>query len=284
MEKRRCVRELVFFVALPQPKHATYAAADPVAAHRPLDSPNLWIEVLIKVMSVVGCPTADSWPGVDRRPGYTLHFPAWQSNYEMQSSVDSPRARTFPRAPDTLLSQMTQENGHFGLLAMDMLQGLLTLDPKQRMTATEALQHPLLAELEVIEQTSHAPSDTNVLGSPAACVVRGNTQVSDAVAARDMSATAGHSTVVRASFQTISTVPEPPQTRPRQRKPLPRPSKRSCSHSADASEASWGDGLPETVWGLIGQALINSDSADLDRRASSGGNRPGCQANWMYSD
>lgn len=246
------------------------------------------IEVLMKVMSVVGCPTADSWPGVDRRPGYTLHFPAWQSNSEMQSSsgVDSPRARTFPRASDALLSQTTQENGHLGLLAMDMLQGLLTLDPKQRMTAAEALQHPLLAELKVAEQTSHEPSDANVLGSPAACVARGNTQVSVAVVTRDMLVTAarGHRTVVRATSQTMSTAPEPPRTRPRQRKLLPRASKRSCSHSAYASEASWGDGLPDTVWGLIGQALINSDSADLDRLASCGGKRPQCQAKWMHSD
>ena len=83
------------------------------------------IEVLIKVMSVVGCPTADSWPGVDRRPGYTLHFPAWQGHSEIQmsSGSDSPRANCFPRVPDALLSRMAQENGPDGLQAMDLLQG-----------------------------------------------------------------------------------------------------------------------------------------------------------------
>lgn len=247
------------------------------------------IEVLIKVMSVVGCPTADSWPGVDRRPGYTLHFPAWQSNSEMQlsSGAESPRSRSFPRAPDALLSRMTQENGPLGLLAIDMLQGLLTLDPKQRMTAAEAMQHPLLAELVNPEQTIAASSEASALAgsSPAAHTARG-INTTDAFAAAELSAPVarGHDTVVRASCQTLSAEPEPPRSRPRQRKTLPRASKRACSRPTGALEASWADGLPDTVWGLIGQALVHNDSVDLDRLASTGGNRPQCQAKWMYSD
>lgn len=234
-------------------------------------------------MSVVGCPTAESWPGVDRRPGYTLHFPAWQNHSEISvsSGADSPRANVFPRIPDAHLARVAQENQEDGLLALDLLQGLLTLDPKQRMTAADALRHPLLADLLAEEEEQEVRSVRPDLPFPA--------RTPDANALEAVQKGGGSAAAAAAAIMS------PPVTQPRQppqqRTRLPRASKRTRTAGTPAPlEASWADGLPDSVWAIIGRALIRNDSAPLDGLTRNSQaqpqpptSRPHCTAVWLYS-
>ena len=63
------------------------------------------IEVLLKIIEFVGCPTPDSWRGIERRPGYILDFPSWR-NHDTTSAAAVER---FPRIPDAPLTLLLEE-------------------------------------------------------------------------------------------------------------------------------------------------------------------------------
>ena len=75
------------FVALPQPSHATQAAADPVAAHRALDSPNLSIE---------GARTCATSISARALPIFRAFQPACSSSLPLSRVIARARARRPP--------------------------------------------------------------------------------------------------------------------------------------------------------------------------------------------
>ena len=81
---------------------------------------NYQIELLFSIFSMLGTPTDEFWPLFPKQPYYQTNFPRW-----------------------------TRKNDHlyeltklFGIHGLDFLKCLFTYDPKQRLTAQTALQHP----------------------------------------------------------------------------------------------------------------------------------------------
>eukprot|EP01138_Halocafeteria_seosinensis_P007884 gb/GECG01008055.1/.p1 GENE.gb/GECG01008055.1/~~gb/GECG01008055.1/.p1 ORF type:complete len:240 (+),score=12.90 gb/GECG01008055.1/:1-720(+) len=69
---------------------------------------------------VLGTPTENSWPGITKLPQFKTWFPQWPSK---------PLKFVVPDVPEE---------------ALDLLQKMLHLDPKHRISAHEALKHPYL--------------------------------------------------------------------------------------------------------------------------------------------
>lgn len=82
------------------------------------------IDQLNKVFRLLGTPTPETWPGV-------VALPDW-SKVEFAPVKGAGLRWLLRDAPDA---------------GIDLLQGLLTLDPTKRLTAAAALQHPFLHEV-----------------------------------------------------------------------------------------------------------------------------------------
>ncbi|GLT38044.1 hypothetical protein SLA2020_123150 [Shorea laevis] len=81
------------------------------------------IDQLNSIVTVLGTPTLKNWPGMSTLPGI--------------SSV------TFVKQPEHQLRQKFPILSEMGL---DLLKGFLTYDPRRRITAKSALQHPWFSE------------------------------------------------------------------------------------------------------------------------------------------
>lgn len=81
------------------------------------------VEVLFKIFQTVGTPTEETWPGCSGLPDWSDSFPKWRQ-VPMTSVV-----------PD------------FCSDGVDLIGRLLTPNPKARLSAREALQHPYLEEI-----------------------------------------------------------------------------------------------------------------------------------------
>lgn len=84
---------------------------------RPLFPGDSEIDELFKIFRTLGTPTEDVWPGVTAFPDYLPTFPQW---------------------PPRDLAAVVPTLDPVGL---DLLQGMLRLDPSQRITARGALEH-----------------------------------------------------------------------------------------------------------------------------------------------
>lgn len=81
------------------------------------------IELLYSIFQIVGTPTEESWPGCSELPDWSDAFPKWRR---------VPMINVVPSfCPD----------------GVDLIERLLTPDPKARLSAREALQHPYLADI-----------------------------------------------------------------------------------------------------------------------------------------
>ncbi|KAK2958678.1 putative Cyclin-dependent kinase G-2 [Blattamonas nauphoetae] len=97
------------------------------------------LRVLANIFNIVGFPTEQTWPGVNSLPGSFIL--KTQQNQERLPLIKTPAFR---------LEMMGLTNSGFSLLA-----SLLTLDPKKRITAQQALQHPFFSEEPVGTPSLH---------------------------------------------------------------------------------------------------------------------------------
>lgn len=88
------------------------------AEHSPLFPGDSEIDQIFRIFRTRGTPTEDDWSGVSQLPDFNLGFPQWKKRplEEIVPTLDA--------------------NG------LDLLERLLTYDPKRRMTAKSVLQHP----------------------------------------------------------------------------------------------------------------------------------------------
>ncbi|KAJ1669814.1 hypothetical protein GGF44_004858 [Coemansia sp. RSA 1694] len=111
--------------------------------HKPFLQGRGEIDQIAKIFAAVGTPTQETWPGFDRLPSARM--------FKFSASPGRPgnaKLRDRMRACDV---EMTEH-------AMDLLARMLALDPKQRITAEEALNHPYFAEAPPPKDPSMFPT------------------------------------------------------------------------------------------------------------------------------
>ena len=81
----------------------------------------------------MGTPNEDTWPGVSQLPEYNVYFT--QRHFEV-----------FPCEPLASLVVRLDESG-IDLLSVIPIQKMLQMNPSQRITAADALNHPYLSDV-----------------------------------------------------------------------------------------------------------------------------------------
>lgn len=94
---------------------------------RPMFPGDSEIDELFRIFRVMGTPNEDVWPGVSSLQDYQEDFPAWQ-----------------PIQVSHILPGMCDAG-------IDLIEKLLPLDPRMRLTAQEALQHPYFSDMARME-------------------------------------------------------------------------------------------------------------------------------------
>jgi serine/threonine protein kinase len=82
------------------------------------------IDQLYKIFQLLGTPSEETWEGISSYSFYKDSFPIWKGN---------------------LLSSVVEGIDEDGL---DLLQKMLVLEPKKRISAKEALKHSFFDDLE----------------------------------------------------------------------------------------------------------------------------------------
>ncbi len=107
--------------ALPVDMWAVGTILAEMATKKPLFPGDSEVDELFKIFRVLGTPNETVWPGVTRLPDWNADFPVW---------------------PALNLSKFAPSIGDAGV---DLLEQFLALDPKNRISARDALSHPFLA-------------------------------------------------------------------------------------------------------------------------------------------
>ncbi|CAJ1962875.1 unnamed protein product [Cylindrotheca closterium] len=95
------------------------------------------LDQLDKLFQMVGLPTEESWPDYDQLPHASMFRWKKQTSKDNDNRSAPLLAKKFPiNAPPHFKQSFLDGNGY------DLLSKLLALDPKQRITAKEALAHP----------------------------------------------------------------------------------------------------------------------------------------------
>ena len=81
------------------------------------------VDELFKVFRILGTPDDEVWPGVTALPDWNEAFPVWPT-LNLEAFVPG----------------CTKDGIH-------LINNFITLDPKKRMSAQEALRHPYFAEM-----------------------------------------------------------------------------------------------------------------------------------------
>jgi serine/threonine protein kinase len=92
------------------------------------------IDQMFQIFRVCGTPTEEVWPGVSQRPYFKKTFPQWNSVLSRSlSSINNPQLEL-------------------------LMHKIMVMDPKQRITAQEALQHPYF-DINTFSQKGQDTSD-----------------------------------------------------------------------------------------------------------------------------
>ena len=86
---------------------------------KPLFAGDSEIGQIFKIFQIVGTPTEENWPGVSKLPDFKNTFPIWKKKDFTE---------IFAR------SKISKEG-------LDLLEGLLMVDPDKRISISDALEH-----------------------------------------------------------------------------------------------------------------------------------------------
>ena len=97
------------------------------------------VDQMQKILSVLGLPTAEKWPGYEELPHAKV--------FKWKGLVERSRLRErFPAPASSSAFTDANDARHLGETGFALLEGLLSLDPARRLSAKEALDHPWFAE------------------------------------------------------------------------------------------------------------------------------------------
>lgn len=109
------------------------------------------LDQLQRIFYLCGTPSAQTWPDHQNLP---LYRELYQQNSSSVSSATPSAAFTtlttaYPRRlREKLLEDRRQHKGSFTDQALSLLDSLLTLDPRERPTAAQALEHPWFTDAD----------------------------------------------------------------------------------------------------------------------------------------
>jgi len=98
-----------------------------MATGTPLFMGDSEIDTIFKVFQKLGTPTLEEWPGLANLPEFKATFPKWKA-----------------KGWDNIRNTKAQ----VGTQGIDLLEKLMIYDPKRRMSARTALQHPYFADVD----------------------------------------------------------------------------------------------------------------------------------------
>mmetsp|Transcript_18901 Transcript_18901/g.19022 ORF Transcript_18901/g.19022 Transcript_18901/m.19022 type:complete len:298 (-) Transcript_18901:111-1004(-) len=112
--------------ALPVDLWAVGAILAEMCTKRPLFPGDSEVDEVFRIFRILGTPNEDSWPGVTCLQDWNESFPVW---------------------PTLLISNFCGNLDDFGV---DLVDNLLKLDPRKRLSAKEALDHSYFADIPVV--------------------------------------------------------------------------------------------------------------------------------------
>ncbi|CAE8614701.1 unnamed protein product [Polarella glacialis] len=100
---------------------------DVMATGAPLFAGDSEIDTIFKIFQKLGTPTEVMWPGVSELPDYKATFPRW---------------------PTRGWAQIRNTAAQVGQDGIELLEKLISYDPKSRITARRSLQHPYFRDVD----------------------------------------------------------------------------------------------------------------------------------------
>jgi len=98
-----------------------------MATGKPLFAGDSEIDTIFKIFQKLGTPTEDIWPGISKLPDFKPSFPRW------------------PPVPWCKIRNTAAQVGQEGI---DLLEKLMYYDPRRRISAHRALQHPYFKDVD----------------------------------------------------------------------------------------------------------------------------------------
>lgn len=102
-----------------------------MSSGQPLFCGDSEIDTIFKIFQKLGTPTLELWPGLSELPEFKPSFPKWK--HRGWENIRNTKAQVGP-------------NG------IDLLDKLMAYDPKKRISARRALQHPYFIDVERVPQ------------------------------------------------------------------------------------------------------------------------------------